>query len=393
MTQDIMKLHDAAVQAAVNAAVRNLGDRDLPTRAALQSAVEAQAAEIEQLRVQLAGCGVAAMQNTETSKAQRVEKGSYGYSESYADVCRAVDREIELRNERDALAAENKELTLTIDVQAGSIEAVQEANNRLAAKLQALQEQDCQFATARSCNCNQCAQGANNMTTEQITIPRKTFDAMREALNLLEEVPHCFTREDDLPNNLIPRIDAALAAANALDHIADANKMVPAVPADHLTPEGAKAVAEHLSGIGEMVQPQVQGMADAIVKELEPLLKLKNQSWALARKRVDEILSAANPNPTGPELFTPLARKKLEALQSQGFVINGYAIRKGEDQGFVTSFGLVGWHSTDTAPAIKESLTAPAWERCQWWQCGLAKRCVNQGKCGTPEQSGKEVAK
>lgn len=63
--------------------------------------------EVEQLRVQLAGCGVAALQNTESSKEQRAKRGDYGYSESYADVCRAVDREIELRTQnaklRDAL--------------------------------------------------------------------------------------------------------------------------------------------------------------------------------------------------------------------------------------------------------------------------------------------------
>lgn len=45
------------------------------------------------------------------------------------------------------------------------------------------------------------------------TQEQAAFDLMREALNLLEEVSHCFTREDDLPNNLIPRIDATLAAA------------------------------------------------------------------------------------------------------------------------------------------------------------------------------------
>jgi hypothetical protein len=76
---------------------------DLQKEAA--DAIEALQAENERLRVQLAGCGVAAMQNTESSKAQRVQKGSYGWSESYGDVCRAVDREIELRTERDALAA------------------------------------------------------------------------------------------------------------------------------------------------------------------------------------------------------------------------------------------------------------------------------------------------
>lgn len=54
--------------------------------------------EIEHLRVQLAGCGVAAMQNTEESIKERAKDGDYGYSASYSDVCKAVDREIRYRN-------------------------------------------------------------------------------------------------------------------------------------------------------------------------------------------------------------------------------------------------------------------------------------------------------
>lgn len=53
--------------------------------------------EVEQLRVQLAGCGVAAMQNTRDSVALRAKPGDYGWSASYGDVCAAVDREMDLR--------------------------------------------------------------------------------------------------------------------------------------------------------------------------------------------------------------------------------------------------------------------------------------------------------
>jgi len=55
--------------------------------------------EIKQLRVQLAGCGVAAMQNTTKSIKQRAKKGVYGWSASYQDVCDAIDREMKLRGE------------------------------------------------------------------------------------------------------------------------------------------------------------------------------------------------------------------------------------------------------------------------------------------------------
>ena len=61
--------------------------------------------ENERLRVQLAGCGVAAMQNTADSRAHRINRDDYGWSASYADVCSAVDREISLREENERLRA------------------------------------------------------------------------------------------------------------------------------------------------------------------------------------------------------------------------------------------------------------------------------------------------
>lgn len=60
--------------------------------------------EVEQLRVQLAGCGVAAMQNTEATIKDRLADGDYGYSASYSDVCKAVDREMLYRGALEKLA-------------------------------------------------------------------------------------------------------------------------------------------------------------------------------------------------------------------------------------------------------------------------------------------------
>lgn len=62
-------------------------------------------AEVLRLQVQLAGCGVAAMQNTPDSAALRAKQGDYGWSASYGDVCAAVDREIALRAEVAGLKA------------------------------------------------------------------------------------------------------------------------------------------------------------------------------------------------------------------------------------------------------------------------------------------------
>jgi hypothetical protein len=67
-------------------------------------------AQLEHERVRLAGCGVAAMLNTETSKAERALPGDYGYSASYGDVRNAVDREIELRTRVEELEAQLAEV-------------------------------------------------------------------------------------------------------------------------------------------------------------------------------------------------------------------------------------------------------------------------------------------
>lgn len=67
--------------------------------------------ELERERMRLAGCGVAAMCNTpETAARQRIDQDNPYWSASYGDVCRAVDREMALRAERDAALAEVKRL-------------------------------------------------------------------------------------------------------------------------------------------------------------------------------------------------------------------------------------------------------------------------------------------
>lgn len=62
--------------------------------------------EVEQLRVQLAGCGVVASCNTRASLAQQMpEKGAYGHSQSLENVYDASLREIHERERADAYRA------------------------------------------------------------------------------------------------------------------------------------------------------------------------------------------------------------------------------------------------------------------------------------------------
>lgn len=100
----------------------------LPLNAALLDRAErlkAKDAEIERLRVQLAGCGVAAMQNTEESRKQRASKGDYGWSESYADVCRAVDEQIELRKKLEQVEQAQPVGLMTVDKDARAYSLLQ----------------------------------------------------------------------------------------------------------------------------------------------------------------------------------------------------------------------------------------------------------------------------
>ena len=89
---------------------RNWQDAAIATQARLAlSALQCQeemAQEIEQLRMQLAACGVAAMQNTRNSIAERIDRTNLYWSASYGDICAAVDREVSYREEIERLKAD-----------------------------------------------------------------------------------------------------------------------------------------------------------------------------------------------------------------------------------------------------------------------------------------------
>ena len=72
--------------------------------------------KIEILRMQLVACMTAAVQNTEETRTDRIDRGNIYWSQAYEDVCRAVDREISLRQK---LAA----ITLGAAAQANSLHA------------------------------------------------------------------------------------------------------------------------------------------------------------------------------------------------------------------------------------------------------------------------------
>lgn len=75
-------------------------------RVDLEAKVKKLGEELEQCRVQLAGCGVAAMANTKDAIVRlRLSAGDYGWSASYSDVCDAVDREMRYREALERIAS------------------------------------------------------------------------------------------------------------------------------------------------------------------------------------------------------------------------------------------------------------------------------------------------
>lgn len=65
----------------------------------LDSALRESLAEVETERMRVVACGVAALMNTEKTRSERILPDNPYYSASYADVCSAVDREMELRTQ------------------------------------------------------------------------------------------------------------------------------------------------------------------------------------------------------------------------------------------------------------------------------------------------------
>lgn len=55
--------------------------------------------DLERERMRLTACDVAALCNTDKTKAERIDSNSPYYSTSYLDTCNAVDREMNLRAE------------------------------------------------------------------------------------------------------------------------------------------------------------------------------------------------------------------------------------------------------------------------------------------------------
>jgi len=78
-------------------------------------------AELEVERMKAAAVMTASIQNTERTVKDRITQGHPYWSQGYADVCRAVDREMELRAERDDLRSKLAESEKEVEQLKGAI--------------------------------------------------------------------------------------------------------------------------------------------------------------------------------------------------------------------------------------------------------------------------------
>lgn len=160
------------------------------TATQVAAAVARANAEVEQLRVQLAGCGVAAMQNTESSKSQRAVKGDYGYSESYADVCRAVDREIEHRERITELESERDMWKATAE----AVVDVEKSQMRL--RIESLESARMAYAREFPLNADGEPDGEPDVGNIHANI-RAMKNALKVALEALESIVPCIEVHGD----------------------------------------------------------------------------------------------------------------------------------------------------------------------------------------------------
>jgi len=102
------KLHDYAHSYFIDTPDEEQEEKQIDSMVPLieRHTAAAVAEETEIKCMQLAACMTATLQNTENTVKDRIGPDSPYWCLAYSDVCRAIDREMELRAERDALKGE-----------------------------------------------------------------------------------------------------------------------------------------------------------------------------------------------------------------------------------------------------------------------------------------------
>jgi hypothetical protein len=103
--------------------------------------------------------------------------------------------------------------------------------------------------------------------------------------------------------------------------------------------------------------------------------------------REASALLTTKPAPVVPE-FKGVARRKLIQLAGDGWQINGYAIRRGNERGFVDASGFVGWWRSEHGPVVTDDAECLDWIERQHLEelgMGLVIDAPNDGQyyvCG-----------
>jgi len=109
-----------------------------------------------------------------------------------------------------------------------------------------------------------------------------------------------------------------------------------------------------LAGMSGSGQESEEGMRDWHARQAWKFIGVAAR--ALEPLRAALTLPApqqATPKPVVPEMSS-IALRKLGGLQDRGWQINGYAIRRGNERGFVDASGFVGWWRSEIAPVVPD---------------------------------------
>jgi hypothetical protein len=152
----------------------------------MKQAADALDALTEQHALELAGISTASIQNTDATIKDRITRDSPFATQAYFDVCAAVDREMALHKERNALQKQRDELSRALSDSVGQCSREAVNNDRLRAQLAAAQAK---LAKVREyCSFHKYTEVDCNGHEIPITCECLRCEAKREVLALLEGV-------------------------------------------------------------------------------------------------------------------------------------------------------------------------------------------------------------
>lgn len=141
---------------------------------ALEARAKTAEAEVELSRIQMAAIMTATVQNTEKSIKDRIDRSSPYWTQAYTDVCSAIDREMALRVERDALRVQAVQLRESFSSIHSKFTTVPEEGLKQAVVTDAEYENDANLLSQTESLASLCVCGKDEL--EQLRKDRERLD-------------------------------------------------------------------------------------------------------------------------------------------------------------------------------------------------------------------------